>query len=146
MEKKMNMNKRVKRNIVNVMPAANHTTSGKTIQVEIDPIEINNQSINIEMKDCAVRMQPVKLKLKGDNVRLPENIRIGHAELSIEMGGMEMSENATDKVMKLWQIVGNGLSGLFQSNNEETSEKKGDQEDVEESETEKTDDDFDPVE
>lgn len=143
MEKRNKMRGNI--NVVNnAMPA--HTTSGKTIKVEIDPVEINNHDVKIEMKDCAVRMQPVKLKLKGDNVKLPENIHIGHAELSIEMGGMEMSENATDNVMKLWQIVGNGLFGLIQSNNEETNKKKEDQEDVEESETEKTDDDFDPVE
>lgn len=136
------MNKREKRNIVvnNAMPA--HTTSGKTIKVEIDPIEINNQDVKIEMKDCDVRVQPIKLKLKGDNVRLPENIRIGHAEVSIEMCGMEMSKNAMDDTMNLWQVLGNGLFGLIQSNIE-TDEKE--EEDQEKDEPEKAEQEFDPI-
>lgn len=134
------MKRNMRRNIVNnVMPA--HTTSGKTIKVEIDPIEINNQSVNIEMKDCDVRVQPIKLKLKGDNIRLPENIRIGHAELSVEMGGLEMSKDAMGGIKSLWQILGNGLLGLIQSNSE-TDEKEEDQE---KDEPETAEQEFDPI-
>lgn len=139
-KKKRNM----RRNIVNnnVMPV-HHSTSGKNIHLEIDPIEIKKDEVKVEMKDCAVRMQPVKIKLKGDNVKLPENILIGHAELSVEMGGMEMSENATDNVMKLWQVIGNGLFGLIQSNSEKTNEKE--EEDQEKDESEKAEQEFDPI-
>lgn len=140
MEKKMNKMKRNINVVNNVMPV--HTTSGKNIHLEIDPVEIKNESVNIEMKDCDVRVQPIKLKLKGDNVRLPENIRIGHAEVSIEMCGMEMSKNAMDDTMNLWQVLGNGLFGLIQSNIE-TDEKE--EEDQEKDEPEKAEQEFDPI-
>jgi hypothetical protein len=129
-------------NVFMAMPV-HHSTSGKNIHLEIDPVEIKKDEVKIEMNDCDMRIQPIKFKVKGDNVRLPKDINIGHAEMSIEMCGLEMSKNATDNIMKLWQIVGNGLFGLIQSNIE--TNKEEDQEDVEESETEKTNDDFDPI-
>jgi hypothetical protein len=140
MEKKNKM----KRNNVFMSMPVHHSTSGKGLHLEIDPIEIKKDEVKIEMNDCDMRIQPIKFKVKGDNVRLPkQNITIGHAEMSIEMCGLEMSKNATDNIMKLWQIVGNGLFGLIQSNSE--TDKEEDQENVEKSETEKTNDDFDPI-
>lgn len=143
MEKKNKMKRNI--NVVNNAMPVHHSTSGKNIHLEIDPVEIKKDEVKIEMNDCDIRIQPIKFKAKGDNLRLPENICIGHAELSVEMCGIEMSKNATDDIMKLWQVLGNSLLGLIQSDSKSSSEEKKeeDQENVEESE--KTDDNFDPI-
>lgn len=144
------MKKNVRRNVVvnNVMPATN-TTSGKTIKIEVDPVEIRKENANIEMKDCSVKVQPIKFSVKGDNIELPEKVSIGHAEISLEIGGLAMSGDAMCTLTESCQKIVKYIGDLFITDEKKcTADTCADQkqeEKPEEAEEKEEKDDFDPI-
>lgn len=142
MEKKNKM----KRNIVNNVNAKQRYSADNTninVGLGIDPVEIRTEKYYTGMGECDVRIRPMKFKVKGDNLKFPkENISVGHAEISLEFGGGEVSKNATNVMTAFWEDVAKYLGEIIKA---EMNYGESIKEDQEEDKREYDEQEFDPV-
>ena len=99
------------------------------LDINVDPIHIKKEDIDVHMDDCAIDMHGPTLEVEGQDVVIPVNhdqvIKAGKVKVKFDFGGGRMNQTSAEKAYEMLGGLMNMISDLWDQKMKEDQPSDG---------------------